>query len=105
MSNTKFIKVETIDRLPEKNGEYICSLKRTHKKKILTFSTNDRLDTQYYKFNVDYFLQEVPDRESELIEMLEKSKNKLQMFKSEFGQGSELIDEIDSLIQSVKQPK
>ena len=59
--------------------------------------------------DVQELLKEIPDTtaqlqadKSELLEALEKAQNELLQFKSAFGQGSELIPEIESLIQKMK---
>lgn len=48
-------------------------------------------------------LEKLKADKEELLEALKKAQNELSQFKSAFGQGSELIHEIDSLIQKHKQ--
>ena len=95
---TKFTKVAVEERLPTKSGEYICFSNKTDKAKILTFSTTDSFDTWYFNQHVNYWLEEIPDREEEMIEMLERIQD-LDVLPIE------IEDELSTLLQSLKQEK
>lgn len=47
-------------------------------------------------------IEKLEAEKKELLEALEKAQNELSQFKESFGQGSELIPEIESLIQKMK---
>ena len=102
MKNTKYIKVSVKDRQPEKEGTYIC-----------IFSNNIARSIQYYKeysfadeftdcSGITHWLQEVPDYEDEMKEMLAKCMLEFGRFKAEFGQGNKLELEIKSLLTKLK---
>jgi len=113
MSNTKFIKVFITERLPKKGGSINSNLGVIfYNDRSKKFEDND-LPNIVYPY---YFLEEVPDRESELIEMLEKCKESLDwVYENCIAPDAEMDDEIhhilfrkqelEYLIQSVKQPK
>jgi len=119
----KYIKVAVSERLPEldkritviwESGES-CSAVVQENDYWYSFEMECECDTP------DFWLEEVPDRESELIEMLGRASKTIKSLKlsmlahPDYTEGSEFDDltsiardqenEIDSLIQSVKQPK
>lgn len=104
MEKTKFIRVAVEERLPKVNKDVILIYDGDK------YATGFHSGTYWWIYDAEcqkpeYWLEEIPDREDETLQILERAKNKFKMFKSEFGQGSELIEEIASLIQSVKQTK
>ncbi|TDX83972.1 hypothetical protein [Epilithonimonas xixisoli] len=113
MSNTKFIKVAVSERLPKEDGKYFvwvdCPNARSaenpdeYNMNKMYFSKADNEFKSFYE--VTHFLEEVPDRESELIEMLEEilKTNRFVWKNDKYAEFQ--IKEIESLIQSVKQPK
>lgn len=97
MSNTKFIKVAVRERLPEKG------------KNVIVISSDGKSGTCYFLSGLwhgqkngapKYWLEEVPDRESELIEMLETVTKELE---ENQGYTSAITSASNHLIQSVKQ--
>lgn len=108
MSKTKFIKILVSERLPKQSGEYICFSNKTGKEKILTFSTTDSFDSWYFKMRIESWLEEIPDREEEMIEMLEELKHVIENAILEVGaettyQLKIASGKISSLLQSLKQ--
>jgi len=123
----KHIKVAVSERLPEV------------KKDVVLIYDDDKLATGFHSGTYwwiydaecqqpEFFLEEVPDRESELIEMLEKLRSDIKTLESEANTTAKSLNQrgmeashysskamawaykvssekIDSLIQSVKQPK
>lgn len=62
-----------------------------------------QIDKAIEKSNLEQQIEKLESDKAELLEALEKAQNELLQFKSAFGQGSELIPEIESLIQKHKQ--
>lgn len=89
---TKYIKVKTADRLPEKSGIYIVD-----GFKFAFFN-----GIEFLRFNevaqVEWWLFEVPDREEEMSEMLEKIYN---IENKEFGKSSFNIEDLKRKIKRV----
>ena len=106
MEKTKFIRVAVEERRPKigEGKKYLCKLKGKISL-IEQIFWDEKSFISQWENDIEYYFEEIPDREDEMLQMLERSKNEFKMFKSEFGQGSELIEEIESLIQSVKQTK
>lgn len=102
ISNTKFIKVGVTDRMPIpfKDVRIITDLDEWGN----GYCSENNNWWLHSKFDgkVTHWLEEVPDRESELIEMLERAKQELLTAGRWLGSQSPAISEIDSLIQSVK---
>lgn len=105
---TLYRKVAVSERLPKEQGLYIVILENgycvTREFLLLLGCFSGEL---VYKSSA--WLEEIPDPtaqlkadKAELLEALEKAQNELSQFKESFGQGSELIPEIESLIQKMK---
>lgn len=69
----KYIKVNTADRLPEKEGKYLC--------KVYGYSNYEHyafIDGKFKtSFVIEEYLEPVPDREDEMREMLEECRVQL----------------------------
>lgn len=100
---TKFTKVAVEERLPEKEGYYFTNNGYKYFFDILGFT-----------IKTDWWLEESPDREDEMIEMLRKIEDKLNDFHNDLAKSvidmevynplsSDLL-KIKSLLQSLKQP-
>ena len=101
MSNTKFIKVKYEDKLPQSSGNYWI-LDVVGEMKSSYFNATLK-SFPAYDF-VEYWIDKVPDRESELIEMLEEMISQFD-WKDENDSNQQLsIDKAKNLIKSVKQP-
>ncbi|MBE4949934.1 hypothetical protein [Chryseobacterium culicis] len=95
---TKHIKVSVSDRTPETAGYYFI-INRAASIQIGHF--NGRSFAESF-IDPDYWLEEVPDYEEEMKEMLAKCMLEFGRFKAEFGQGSKLELEIKSLLTKLK---
>lgn len=107
MSNTKFIKVDVTERLPQSSGNYWI-LDVVGEMKSSYFNATLK-SFPAYDF-VQFWMNAIPDRESELIEMLESI---IQDFEGDYVLDGEIVDkpynwlierykEAKELIQSVK---
>lgn len=68
---TKYKKVRTSERLPEKEGKYVCSMQTTLKMDAcMPFDPNHEDAVIFWKNEVDWWLCEVPDYEDEMREIL-----------------------------------
>ena len=107
MSTIKFIKVDVSERLP-KIEKWYHVIGEDGNVDLCPFRFNEFFATDTIgQREIKFWLDKVPDRESELIEMLEFALNRLENT-TEY----EVVDfykedcvKINSLIQSVKQPK
>ena len=96
MSKTKYIKVDVSERLPEKYGFYFVIMKSGVKKNFWFNGEKFFLDKDTR--DILYWLEEIPDREEEMIEMLEKVYPLL--YERHL---YETANQIKSLLQSLKQ--
>lgn len=99
MSKTKFTKVAVEDRLPSEQGMYMVIFKDN---KVGTFNFwNEEGFIDSWKEDVDFWLEESPDREDDMIAILKE------IHFDHFWNGNHLsIDiktKIESLLQSLKQ--
>ncbi|MCC3214979.1 DUF551 domain-containing protein [Chryseobacterium sp. X308] len=99
MKNSKYIKVSVSDRLPESNTDVIIlgDMEDVSKGYVSEHKNwwqygSDTVD------NIEYWLEEKPDYEDEMKEMLAKCMLEFGRFKAEFGQASKLELEIKSLL-------
>ncbi|MCE4064319.1 hypothetical protein LXM63_04380 [Chryseobacterium gleum] len=101
MKNSKYIKVSVSEKLPEKEGTYIC-----------IFSNNIARSIQYYKeysfadeftdcSGIIHWLKEVPDYEDEMKEMLEEVYDYAKKWPLD-GLPSEMEDKIESLLTKLE---
>ena len=128
MNKTKFTKVAVSERLPRRGGFYHVFVTETVKD-ICPFNKGEFKPTDTLTgHGVEYYLEESPDREDEMIEMLEGIRNDIRTFEKEANQvaenfeNSEMINsamcskamarayntcntKIESLLQSLKQEK
>ena len=112
MSNTKFIKVDVSERLP-KIEKWYHVIGEDGNVDLCPFRFNEFFATDTIgQREIKFWLDKVPDRESELIEMLERI---IQDFEGDYVLDGEIVDkpynwlidrykEAKKLIQSVKQP-
>lgn len=102
MKNTKYIKVSVSDRLPYKEGDYfISSSSRTYEDERKSFFNGTRFIDKYgSNMHVDYWLQEVPDYEDEMKEMLEAIYNETNLYYEISG---DTRQEIKALLNKIKQ--
>ena len=94
MSNTKYKRVDIKERTPEYEGYYYTSHGGYDWNIKEQYFQNDEGENLDY---INYWLEEVPDRESELIEMLDRIQD-LDVLPTEIEDGVSL------LLKSVKQP-
>ena len=101
MEKTKFIRVAVEERLPKKGGSVFSDIGQIFfNNKSKKFEDRDYSDLVYPK----WWLLEIPDREDEMLQMLERVTSAF------YGEELELyqfnrIEEAKKLIQSVKQTK
>lgn len=93
---TKFTKVAVSERMPESSGFYFC-LGGTGQKQIGYFNGQKFVETF---IDVRFWFEESPDREEEMIGMLEKVYTLL--FERHL---YNTADDIKKLLQSLKQEK
>ncbi len=99
---TKFIKVSTADRLPEKEGRYVCLIRTTFKMyPNMPFNPDKEDSVTYWKNEVDYWFLEVPDYEEELESMVDELIWELRNTE-EPGKHVEMIDKANSLLTKIK---
>ncbi len=98
MKNSKYIKVSVSERKPETAGNYNTEYGLKSYSKAMQLFIDDNGEEIY----PEYWLQEVPDYEDEMKEMLAKCMLEFGRFKAEFGQGSKLELEIKSLLTKLK---
>lgn len=87
MSKTKYIKVDVSERLPEKYGFYFVIMKSGVKKNFWFNGEKFFLDKDTR--DILYWLEEIPDREEEMIEMLDEIRNEIGIFEKEANQVAE----------------
>ena len=69
---TKFIKVSTADRLPEKDGKYTVQRNDSENYHEMYYFNGSPLNVSFWTAYVEYWLEEKPDYEDEMKETLEK---------------------------------
>lgn len=102
---TKFTKVAVEERLPEEIDTNTVFL--TKEGNVRIFYNKKYLkdyEPNYEEDEAEYFLEEIPDREEEMIEMLEKLISAFEGDELESYQQSR-INDAKSLLQSLKQEK
>lgn len=109
---TKFTKVAVEERLPSAKGMYMVIFKGNIVGMFNFWNEEGFIDS--WKEDVDFWLEESPDREDEMIEMLRKIEDKLNDFHNDlaksvidmevYNQLSSDLLKIKSLLQSLKQP-
>ena len=107
MKNTKYIKVSTADRLPEVNK---CVKVIDQEDNIYDGFITDKqvwqVYTQFEYGRIEYWLQEKPDYEEEMKEMLEELNNSIDEQDTGIGISSDLNDawvKIQNLLTKIKQ--
>ncbi|MHA7823665.1 hypothetical protein ACVVIH_12955 [Chryseobacterium arthrosphaerae] len=99
---TKYIKVSVSDRLPDDNVDVIMI------DEFGVVGEGKRSGDNWWSYgavlegSIEYWLQEVPDYEDEMKEMLSKCMLEFGRFKAELGQGSKLELEIKSILTKLK---
>ena len=93
MSKTKFTKVAVEERLPTKNGNYFCLVKNGD----ALITCHNTLFKNY--LGITHWLEESPDREDEMIEMLEKIRDGKIRPREDVSEWDILNDFIESLKQ------
>lgn len=72
MQKTKYLEVKPSDRLPAEKGEYIAVIDpETNFAGFFSFDPEDPTDVEWWKETPEYWLEERPDYEDEMKEMLE----------------------------------
>ncbi len=103
MQKTKLIQVKPSENLPAEKGEYIAVIDpESNFTGCYSFDPEDPDDVKWWKETPEYWLQEVPDYEDEMKEMLSKCMLEFGRFKAELGQGSKLELEIKSILTKLK---
>ncbi len=98
---TKFIKVSTSDRLPEKDGDYYVKMR--HLSDLQLYYYLDPLhDKEYMNKHVEYWLDEVPDYEEEMKEMINELILELNPATT-CGDYQEVISKANSLLTKLKE--
>ena len=123
MSKTKFTKVAVEERLPEQSGRYFVWVDNPNargqenaEQYNMDKKVFDAFNREFKSFyDVTHWIEESPDREDEMIEMLRKIEDKLNDFHNDLAKSvidmevynplsSDLL-KIKSLLQSLKQEK
>lgn len=115
MNKTKYIKVDVSERLPQVE-KWFHVIGEDGNVDLCPFRFNEFFATDTIcQREVKYWLEEIPDREDEMIEMLRKIEDKLNDFHNDlaksvidmevYNQLSSDLLKIKSLLQSLKQEK
>lgn len=104
MKNSKYIKVSVSERLPEKEGKYLIYHKGFRTTLQSHFDPDDQESIDYYNNNIEYWLQEVPDYEDEMKEMLEECVLQLEHLNSfkERGTTNSVLSRLETLLTKLK---
>ncbi|MDQ1855727.1 hypothetical protein [Chryseobacterium sp. WLY505] len=103
MQKTKYLEVKPSDRLPSEKGEYIAVIDpETNFAGFYSFDPEDPADVEWWKETPEYYLEEKPDYEEEMKEVLAKCMLEFGRFKAELGKCSKLELEIKSLLTKLK---
>lgn len=74
MPKTKYVEIKIENRLPESEGYYLAKLPDEGQvMDAYFFNPEDEYDVLWWKTNAEYWLEEVPDYEEEMKEMLDKA--------------------------------
>lgn len=96
---TKYKKVQVSERLPKKGGKYLIYHKGFRAFLQSTYEPDDLEWVNYFKKNIEFWLEEVPDMEDEMREILEQiyleTPNYLQI-------STETRKEIEQLLTKLK---
>ncbi|SHF17363.1 hypothetical protein [Chryseobacterium vrystaatense] len=100
MSKTKYIKVPVIDRMPEEANCYLTGIGPHKYSQTMNIFINERGNI----VKPNYWFEEVPDREQEMKEMLEKARDKFLDLKydKDMPELEEIQCEIEELLNSIK---
>lgn len=72
MQKTKYVEVKPYERLPAEKGEYIAVIDpETNFAGFFSFDPEDPDDVKWWKETPEYWLEEKPNYEEEMKEMLE----------------------------------
>lgn len=109
MSKTKFTKVAVEERLPEEIDTNTVFL--TKEGNVRIFYNKKYLkdyEPNYEEDELEYFLEESPDREDEMIEMLEEGivhLNNLDWQRNMIKTYSNWITNVETLLETIKQER
>ncbi len=101
MKNSKYIKVSVSDRLPDKYGKTgVIDNKGEFKTTEFLGTTNEEI----FRVKYDYWLEEKPDYEDEMKEMLEECVLQLEHLNSfkERGTTNSVLSRLETLITKLK---
>ncbi len=99
MQKTKYVEVKPSDRLPAEKGEYIVVIDpETNFAGFFSFDPEDPADVEWWKETPDYYLEEKPDYEDEMKEMLERVIN---AFETDYVVDGEIVDKPYEWLQDV----
>lgn len=103
MQKRKYVEVKTSEKLPAEKGEYIAVVDpETNFAGFFYFDPEDPADVEWWKETPEYWLQEVPDYEDEMKEMLEKAKKVLIHYSKNLKTTDPTISEIEELLTKLK---
>lgn len=113
MSKTKFTKVAVSERLPKDFSKILINYKGSDDLQMYDYFDNLH-EQDFFEENINFWLEESPDREDEMIEMLRKIEDKLNDFHNDLAKSvidmevynplsSDLL-KIKSLLQSLTIP-
>lgn len=109
MSKTKFTKVAVEERLPEEIDTNTVFL--TKEGNVRIFYNKKYLkdyEPNYEEDELEYFLEESPDREDEMIEMLEEGivhLNNLDWQRNMIKTYSNWVTNVETLLETIKQER
>ncbi|MCQ9638631.1 hypothetical protein MP478_04450 [Chryseobacterium sp. WG14] len=99
---TKYIKIAVSDRLPEKGGFYYTYTESGLK--IADWFYEGKFNYVSPSYYPEYWLEEVPDHEDEMREMLEECKLQLEYLnKPERGTANNVLSRLNTLLTKLKQ--
>lgn len=69
---TKYVKIPVSERLPEKSGKYLVYHKGFMTYLQSNFSSSDPEKAEYYKENIEWWLEEKEDHSEEMLSLLQR---------------------------------
>lgn len=97
MQKTKYVEVKPSDRLPSEKGEYIAVIDpESNFAGFYSFDPEDPADVEWWKETPEYWLEEKPDHEDEMREMLEKVCTEL------YRTDNSMATEVKTLLNTLK---
>lgn len=99
---TKYIKVPVSEGVPDKEGDVYVKYK--HRTDLYKYYFLDGFnDEECFNKHIDYWLEEVPDLEDEMVEMLQECRLQLEHLNSFTSKGTtnSVLSRLNTLLQKI----